>query len=110
MSQEYIPEKSFKSLGLWSPNRYETDLLVNGLNIDFGQKAAKISEVKVGVRKKYLPTWPTLGAWVRSGLFSRYFFRTRTLISLQPFDQNQRLVPYLKDLFHICLETKAQGF
>ena len=32
------------------------------------------------------------------------------LISLQPLDQNQCLVPHLKDLFHICLETKAQGF
>ena len=32
------------------------------------------------------------------------------LISLQPLDQNQFLVLHLKDLFHICLETKAQGF
>ena len=32
------------------------------------------------------------------------------LISLQPLDQNQYLVHHLKDLFHICLETKAQGF
>ena len=32
------------------------------------------------------------------------------LISLQPLDQNQCLVLYLKDLLHICLETKAQGF
>ena len=38
------------------------------------------------------------------------FFRTPTLISLQPFDQNQCLVLYLKDLFRVCLETKAQGF
>ena len=32
------------------------------------------------------------------------------LVSLQPLDQNQCLVPHLKDLFHICLETKVQGF
>ena len=32
------------------------------------------------------------------------------LVSLQPLDQNQCLVPHLKDLFHICLETKIQGF
>ena len=38
----------FKSLGLWSPNRYEIDLSNEVLDIDFGQGAAKISEVKVG--------------------------------------------------------------
>ena len=32
------------------------------------------------------------------------------LISLQSLDKNQYLVPYLKDLFHICLEIKVQGF
>ena len=32
------------------------------------------------------------------------------LVFLQPLDQNQCLVPHLKDLFYICLETKAQGF
>ena len=32
------------------------------------------------------------------------------LISLQPLDQNQCLVLHLKDLLHICLEAKAQGF
>ena len=31
------------------------------------------------------------------------------LTSLQPLDQNQSLVPHLKDQFHICLEPKAQG-
>ena len=43
----------FKSLGLWSTNRYEIDLLNEVLNIDFGQEAAKLSEVKAGVGKKY---------------------------------------------------------
>ena len=32
------------------------------------------------------------------------------LISLQPLDQDLCLVRHLKDLFHICLETKAQCF
>ena len=32
------------------------------------------------------------------------------LVFLQPLDQNQSLVLHLKDLFHICLETKVQGF
>ena len=48
MSEDYIPLKSFKSLGLWSPNRYELDLLNEVLNIDFGQEGAKVSEVNVG--------------------------------------------------------------
>ena len=43
---------SFNSLGLWSPNRYEIDLSYEVLNIDFGQGAAKISEVKVRGQKK----------------------------------------------------------
>ena len=32
------------------------------------------------------------------------------LISLQPLDQNQCLVPQMKDLLYICLEIKDQGF
>ena len=40
------------------------DLLNEVLNIDFGQGAAKILEVKIGVRKKYLPTRLTPGARV----------------------------------------------
>ena len=40
--------KSFKRFGLYSPNRSEIDLSNEVLNIDFGQGAAKISEVKVG--------------------------------------------------------------
>ena len=38
------------------PNRYEIDLSIEVLNIDFCQGAAKIPKVKVGVQKKYLPT------------------------------------------------------
>ena len=43
-----LPEKSFKSLGLLSKNRYDIGLSNEVLNIDFGQGAAKISEVKFG--------------------------------------------------------------
>ena len=32
-----------------------------------------------------------------------------SLISLQPLDQNQCLVPHLNDLFHICLDIKAKA-
>ena len=53
---------------------YEIDLLNEVLNFDFGQGAAKIPEVKVGVRKKYLPTRLTPGTWVQTGPFGRYFF------------------------------------
>ena len=67
------PKSHLKALFL-SPNRYEIDLSNEVLNIDFGQEAAKISEVKVGVRKKYLPTQSTAGAWVRTRPLGRYFF------------------------------------
>ena len=40
-----------KSLRLWSPNKYEIDLLNEMLNIDFDQEGTKISEVKVGGKK-----------------------------------------------------------
>ena len=36
LSKDYIPQKSFKSFGLWSPKRYEIDLSNEALNIDFG--------------------------------------------------------------------------
>ena len=39
-----------------------------------------------------------------------YKFQLWPLISLQPIDWNQCLVHHLKDLFHICLEIKTQGF
>ena len=32
------------------------------------------------------------------------------LISLQPLDQNQCLVPHLKDKSYFCLETEVQGY
>ena len=42
---------------LLAPNRYELDLSKEVLNILFIQGAAKISEVKVGGKKK-TSTWP----------------------------------------------------
>ena len=38
-----------------------------------------------------------------------FYLRLWPLIFLQPSDQNQCLVPHLKDLIEICLEPKAQG-
>ena len=44
---------------------------------------------------------------VESGLF---LLQTQTLYnSLQPLDQNQCLVPHLKNLHYICFEPEAQG-
>ena len=48
LSQDYTNQKSFISLRLCPPNRYEMDLSNEVLNIDFDKGAAKISEVKVG--------------------------------------------------------------
>jgi len=71
----------FYGLGLLAPRKYEIDLTNEVLNTDFGQGAAKISKVKVGGRKKYLPTQPTQGASVRTRLVGRYFFQPPTLTS-----------------------------
>ena len=54
LSQDFIPQTSCHGLDFLAPNIYEIDLLNEVLNIDFGQEAAIISEVKVGGRKKYL--------------------------------------------------------
>ena len=81
LSQDYTHQNSFKSLGLCLPNRYEVDLLNEVLNIDFGQGAAKISEVKVGVQKKYLPNCLVRTHRSRVSRVSRYFFWTPTLTS-----------------------------
>ena len=43
---------TYPRLALLAPNRYEVDLSNEILNIDFGQGAAKILEVKIGSQKK----------------------------------------------------------
>ena len=49
--------------------------------MDFGQGAAKISEVKVGGRKKYLPSGRVRTRAPAVGRVGRYFFRPPTLTS-----------------------------
>ena len=48
-------------------------------NIAFGQGAAKISEVKVGERKKYLPSGRVRTRAPAVGRVGRYFFHPPTL-------------------------------
>ena len=43
--------------GLPAPNRYEIDLSNEVRNIDFGQGALRISEIKVGLQEKFLTFW-----------------------------------------------------
>ena len=57
------------------------DLLNEVLNMDFGQGAAKISEVKVGVRKKSARAAGPQVHWSRIGHIGRYFFQPPTLTS-----------------------------
>ena len=57
------------------------DLLHEVLDIDLGQGAAKISEVKFGGKKKYLPISPARTQVPGFGRVGRYFFRTPTLTS-----------------------------
>ena len=54
---------SCHGLGLLALNRYEIDLSNEVLNIDFDQGAAKISEVKVGVRKNSSDPGRTSSNW-----------------------------------------------
>ena len=70
-----------KSLGLCPPNKYEVDLSNEVPNIDFDQGAAKISEVKVGGRKKYLPNGRVRIRAPAVGRVGRYFFHPPTLTS-----------------------------
>ena len=51
------------------------------LNIDFGLGAAKISEVKVGGKKKYLPSGRVRTHAHAVGRVGRYFFGPPTLTS-----------------------------
>ena len=57
------------------------DLLNEVLIIDFGQGAAKISEVKVGGQKKYLPSGQVRTRAPAVGRVGRYFFGPPTLTS-----------------------------
>ena len=57
-----------------APKKYEIDLLIEVLNIDFGQRAAKISQVKVGGQKKYLPSGRVRTHVHAVGCVGRYFF------------------------------------
>ena len=52
------------------------DLSYEVLNVDFGQGAAKILEVKVGGQKIYLLTRPTPGALVSNWARRQNFFLT----------------------------------
>ena len=64
----------WSALELLAPKKYETDLSNEVLNIDFGQGAAKISEVKVGGQKTYLPISPARTRAPGVGRVGRYFF------------------------------------
>ena len=79
LSLDYKPKKSCHCFELLAPNRYVLDLSNEVLNIDFDQGAAKISEVKVGVGKKYRPICLVRTRGPGVGQVGRYFFRTPTL-------------------------------
>ena len=64
------------------PNRYEVNLLNDVLNIDFGQGAAKIPVVKVGLRKKYLPIGPVRTHCICLGIKAQSFWKTFNICNL----------------------------
>ena len=102
---------SCDSLGLLSPKRYEVDLSNEVL---YALEAGKISEAKVEGRKKKLPTRPDLTPKSLSLAELADFFST-SIVELKSFYSflncnKVKYLPHLKDLVHICLETKGQGF
>ena len=110
LSKNKSYQKSCHGLGFHSPNRYELDLSNEVLYVLVGQEAAKISEVKVGGRKKSAraagPRAHRTRIWPR-----RQFLidlQLWPLIFLQPLDLQECTVPHLKDLIHICLENESQ--
>ena len=64
----------FHGLELLAPKKNEIDLSNEVLNFDFGQGAAKISEVKVGGRGKYLLTRPVQTDALGSAKLANIFF------------------------------------
>ena len=66
--------KSCDGLDFLAASRYVMDLSNEILNIDFGQGAAKISEVKVGGQKKSLPSGRVRTHAPGVGRAGRYFF------------------------------------
>ena len=52
LSEAKVYVKSYATALALSPNRYVIDLSNEVLNINFGQGAAKIPEIKVGVRSR----------------------------------------------------------
>ena len=83
---------------------YWTLILVKGLqryqrsNLEFGKNICQLG-------------WPWTHGF-EPGWSADIFYELQIwpLVSLQSLDQNQCLVLHLKDLFHICLGTKAQSF
>ena len=84
-------------------DRYWLDLSNKIITNYFCQEAANISEVKVGGQLKYLLVQTGLGESVSNQAeLADIFFQLQLwpLIFLQPLEQNQCLVPSMKDL--IC--------
>ena len=69
--------------GFRSPNRYDLDLSNEVLYALVGQEAAKISEVKVGDRKKNLPVQPDPAGTADSNLaeLATFLIRPPSLVS-----------------------------
>ena len=84
--------------------RYYTSIFVKGLQSYHKSKLEFWKNICRSAR--FEPTGP--GSAELADIFSE--LQLWPLVSLQPLDQNQCLVPHLKDLFCICLGIKAQSF
>ena len=107
---EHKSHLSCHNLGFQSSNRYESDLSNEVLYILVDQEAAKISEVKVRIRKKICRISGPRGHQSRIWLSRQFCINLQLwpLVFSQPLDLQGCTVPHLKDLIHICLETESQ--
>ena len=63
------------------------------------------------LRVKICLGWPRVHGFEPGWLADIFFkLQLQPLITLKPHDENESLALHLKDLFHICWDTKAQGF
>ena len=89
------------------PNRYELYVSNEVLQFILINRLQEYQRSKLGVEKK-LPTQQKWGPYLAE---PADFIRPPTLTSdiLQPLDQNECLVPHLKESIYICSEPKVQG-
>ena len=95
------------------------DLSNEVLNVHLGQGASKLWSLKTCGQEKLKKRCCCIRAFISLSFIvhGRILAKINKVnmnqfwapTVLMPMDQNEHLVPHLKDLFHICLELENQG-